>query len=356
MSSNTEYSVIGLMSGTSLDGLDIACCTFSKKEKWEYRIERAETISYDQDWLQILQRAHELPAEELIDQHFKFGKFLGEQARTFIQRNKLNPGFISSHGHTVYHQPGKGFTFQLGAGAAIAAAAGIPVVSDFRSLDVALGGQGAPLVPVGDQLLFSDFDYCLNLGGIANISRMRNGNPHAFDICVCNQALNYLANKLGKEYDENGELASQGKIDSVLLNLLNEIPYYQLPPPKSLGREDVERDILPLLNESRISTENKLRTICEHIAIQVANAIPGNKKNERLLISGGGALNSFLVSCLRSELACELEVPETAIIQFKEALVFAFLGLLRWRNEINCLASVTGASRDSVSGSIYLNA
>ena len=341
------------MSGTSLDGLDIACCGFSKREVWEYRIVAATTIQYEAEWLTVLKNAHLFSAEELLTQHARFGKFLGEHVAKFLQQQKFAADFVSSHGHTVFHQPSRGFSFQLGEGSSIAAACGLPVVCDFRNGDIALGGQGAPLVPVGDQILFSSYDFCLNLGGIANISLTKGGRRIAFDMCACNQVLNMLANTKGKEYDHNGELAARGKADEQLLDKLNDLSFYRSAPPKSLGREDVERDILPLINEREISTEDKLRTFCDHVAIQISRAIPENKNSQRLLVTGGGAMNDFLISRIRSALTCKVEIPDPMIVQFKEALIFAFLGVLRWRNETNCLASVTGARSDSSTGAVF---
>jgi len=345
------YKVIGLMSGTSLDGVDIAYCEFKFDREWDFKIGCAETIDYQQKWIDRLTSLINSDAEKISYTHFEYGKYLGEITGNFIRKNRLSPDFISSHGHTIFHQPEKGFTLQIGDGNSISAVTGFPVVFDFRSLDVALGGQGAPLVPIGDRLLFGQFDYCLNLGGIANISFEQAGKRLAFDICPVNIALNFLASLAGRRYDNNGSIASKGFIIPPLLKKLNQLNYYPKNPPKSLSREWIESNFFPLINKGSDPIENKLRTVIEHIAIQIAavlNPLPQGK----LLITGGGAKNKFLVEVLRTKVGCNVVVPEVEIIDFKEALIFAFLGVLRWRREINTLSSVTGAKRDSCGGSI----
>lgn len=341
------------MSGTSLDGLDIACCTFAKKEKgWQYSIEVADTIRYPTSLKKKLNTAHILQGQDLMHLHHEYGKYLGEQVKKFVQTNALrNVDFIASHGHTIFHQPGKGFTFQLGDGHALHAAAGIPVIFDFRSLDVAKGGQGAPLVPMGDQLLFSTHDVCLNLGGIANLSREVSGKRIAFDICFANMGLNYLMQEINKEFDKDGALAAQGEINGTLLTALSKRYERFRTSRPSLGREGFERYFQPLLKNTRINLKDRLRTFTESIALEIATAI-GKSKTQSVLLTGGGALNSFLlyrlVECCGDENM--LVVPDEEVIKFKEALVFAFLGVLRFRNEINTLKSVTHAISNSSSG------
>lgn len=341
------------MSGTSLDGLDIACCSFLKKENgWHYTIEAASTIRYSSSLKKKLNSAHTLSGEQLMGFHHGYGKYLGELVKKFIQTHSLrNVDFIASHGHTIFHQPGKGFTFQLGDGQSLFAAADIPVIFDFRSLDVAKGGQGAPLVPIGDQLLFHTHDVCLNLGGIANLSREVNGKRIAFDICFANMGLNYLTQKINKEFDKDGALAAQGEINAKLLTALSKrYDHFRTKRP-SLGREDFEKFFLPLLDNKHIDLKDRLRTFTESIALEIASAI-GKSKTQSVLLTGGGALNSFLlyrlVECCGDENM--LVVPDEEVIKFKEALVFAFLGVLRFRNETNTLKSVTHAISNSSSG------
>jgi anhydro-N-acetylmuramic acid kinase len=352
-----EYSVIGIMSGTSLDGVDLACCHFTKDTGWKFEIKTAVTIEYSQLWKKKLASLHTQNAQTFANTHAEYGHYLGILAKDFIEKNKLKVDFISSHGHTIFHQPQHLFTSQIGDGAAISAECGLPVVSDFRTKDVAAGGQGAPLVPIGDKLLFSGYDYCLNLGGIANISFDLQKERIAFDICPCNMVLNHYAKNFGKEYDDEGKFAAQGKLNAELLADLNALPFYTIHSQKSLGRENIENDFFPLLNSSGISDHDKLNTFCEHIAFQVSNVIRNcnqENANPKLLITGGGAFNTYLVSRIKELSGLSVVIPGAEIIQFKEALIFAFLGVLRWRGEVNCLKSVTGARADSVGGAIYI--
>ena len=348
-----KYRVIGLMSGTSLDGLDIAYCTFKhEKNKWHYSIKHAVTIKYDNAWLKKIKAAHGLSSQKLLLLHNEFGKYLGTCVKQFIKEHDINKiDLVASHGHTIFHQPDKHFTFQLWHVAAIAAECGLPVVSDFRSLDVLLGGQGAPLVPIGDKLLFPEYDFCLNLGGFANVSYQHKKERVAFDICPVNIALNYLAGLLNKEYDKSGAIAASGNVDSKLLAKLDSLSYYKLAFPKSLGREWLEEEFLPLLNGSKISVQDKLATVTEHIAVQIAKVLKGKGK---VLVTGGGAFNTYLIKRIGSKTNVKLILTDKILINYKEALVFALLGVLRWRGEVNCLKSVTGAKRNNSGGSIYL--
>jgi anhydro-N-acetylmuramic acid kinase len=349
--SGSKYLVTGVMSGTSLDGLDLAAVEFAyADDRWKFSIVAAETISYSPEWEEKLRTAPVLSGVQLMELHNTYGRYLGQHISRFLQQRRLTPQLIASHGHTVFHQPEKGFTFQLGNGVSIAAETGIATVADFRSGDVALGGQGAPLVPVGDRLLFSEYESCLNLGGFANISYEQNGKRIAFDICPVNFILNELAQKKGKPYDAGGELGRAGKVNKELLEQLNRLEFYRQPPPKSLGREWMDNCFLPVVNNSDASVEDKLRTVYEHIALQIANAVP---ETGRMLVTGGGAFNTFLLERFREHLKSEIVVPSSDIINYKEALVFAFLGLLRFLGEVNCYASVTGARRDSSAGVVY---
>lgn len=349
------YRVIGLMSGTSLDGLDVAFCELKNDAvKWTTKVLQAETVKYSQYWLDALSNAHRQSSEKLFQLHTEYGKYLGSQVMGFIENNDLGRvDLVASHGHTIFHQPDKGFTFQLGDGAALAVACGVKTVCDFRTTDVALGGQGAPLVPMGDQLLFSEYDYCLNLGGFANISYSKDEVRFAYDICPANIILNNLAKQAGMEFDKDGELARSGRVDTDLLDKLESIEFFSLKPPKSLGREWLEQEYLPLLIASNSSVPDKLRTVCENIALRVSEAVEASPSG-KILITGGGAFNVFLMELLRNKTQIGCIIPESGLVNFKEALVFALLGVLRLRGETNCLASVTGAERDSVGGSVYL--
>ncbi|HOT15236.1 MAG TPA: anhydro-N-acetylmuramic acid kinase [Bacteroidales bacterium] len=349
-----SYKVVGVMSGTSLDGLDIALCEFSKNShNWNGKILKADTIAYSQQWRERLDNANQLSGYELIKLDTEFGHFIGTEIKKFLSKKKGKADFISSHGHTVYHQPAEKITFQLGNGAAIAAAASLTTISNFRVLDVALHGQGAPLVPIGDQMLFSDYDYCLNLGGFANVSYSWYKKRIAYDVCPVNIVINRLAQQLGHEYDKDGELARQGKINDALLKELNKIDYYNTPAPKSLGREWVDDVFNGVLAKHKCSITDQLRTIYEHIAFQMYRVFSGTA-SKKILLTGGGTHNKFLVELIGNRIEYKLAIPEKEIIDFKEAYIFAFLGVLRMRQEYNCLSSVTGARHDNVGGNIFI--
>lgn len=345
--------VLGIMSGTSLDGVDLALCSFKEEdERWFFEIHKAQTLPYDEDWKERLREAPSLNAQGLSALDMEYGHFLGRISRAFLDESNENAELIASHGHTIFHNPKAGYTFQTGSGAALSVSAGLPVVCNFRSQDVAKGGQGAPLVPVGDRLLFGQYDMCLNIGGIANISFENKNKRIAFDICPANMVLNYLAALAGKEFDRDGLLARSGQIDLQLLNKLNELEYYQHPYPKSLGREWVESAVLPVLKAAEADVTSLLATAVEHIAQQISFALPADKTT--LLLTGGGALNTFLSERIASVSGKTIVIPSEEIVHFKEALIFAFLGHLRRLNKINVFCSVTGASSDSCSGAIYL--
>lgn len=349
---------IGLMSGTSLDGLDIAYVQFKHDTFWSYEIIACETIKYEPILKQKLHESFNYPALQFQILHHAYGQWIGKSVLNFIQKHKISPQFIASHGHTIFHEPQKGLTTQIGSGANIYAQTGVTTVCDFRSVDVAMGGQGAPLVPIGDQMLFGDFDYLLNLGGIANITINQEKNDiRAFDITIANIALNYYAKKLGAEYDANGDWAKSGVTDQVLLEKLNKLPFFGQSPPKSLGREFFEKEFLPIADSFKIANEDALNTICRHIAMQINNTLQDlPNASKKMIVTGGGALNSFLVSCIKDECKnVEVVIPDRKTVEFKEALIFAFLGVLRLLNQPNCLKSVTGASEDVIGGAVYGN-
>ncbi|MCB0639542.1 MAG: anhydro-N-acetylmuramic acid kinase [Lewinella sp.] len=351
----STHHLLGLMSGTSLDGLDIAYCQFTEQQgRWSFTIPVAECLPYPPRLHHQLQEAIHVSAPELLVFDIEYGRWLGEQAQSFIKRHALSIDFIASHGHTVFHQPERGLTYQIGSGQALANASGYPVVADFRTKDVLLGGEGAPLVPLGDRELFGDYDFCLNLGGIANISYETNGQRIAFDIAPANMLLNHLAQLAGRDFDIGGRIAASGHLQPSLFEHFNALPYYRQSPPKSLGYEWFTEELLPLLDHAPYSLADQLCTSVHHtahqitLAVQATAPVPGST----LLATGGGARNEFLIDTLQSYLgeAATVIVPDPVILDFKEALVFAFLGLKRKRNEVNCLASVTGASSDNVGG------
>ena len=349
------YNVIGTMSGTSLDGLDIASCTFTFSEnKWSFKINEAQTIKFPNNLEEKLKSAINLSGLDLMILNNKIGDFIGDAINNFILseniiKNEIN--YIASHGHTIFHQPEISLTTQIGNGANISAATKLPVICDFRTTDLALGGQGAPLVPIGDKLLFPEYDYCINLGGIANLSFEEKSKRIAYDICPVNIVLNNLSQHLGFEYDKNGDFAKSGNINIILLEQLNNLDYYQKSAPKSLGIEYIEANVFPIIESYLISTEDKLRTFVEHISIQISKTIKATDK--KVLLTGGGTFNSFLTDRIRINTNNNIIIPSNQIIDFKEALIFAFLGVLRLRKESNCLSSVTGATHNNIGGCIY---
>lgn len=367
------YRAIGLMSGSSLDGLDIAYIHFFENAgKWSFDIIEADCYPYASSLKHQLQSATSLNALNYQLLHTEYGHYLGEQVNTFINKYQLHyqVQLIASHGHTTFHIPAQKMTAQLGDGAAIAAETGIIVVSDLRALDVALGGEGAPIVPIGDKLLFGEYTFCLNIGGIANMSSVQDGNYISFDICPANRVLNMLAEKAGKEYDDNGDMARSGSVEFTLLQQLNRLDFYAKDYPKSLANDFGTDVVFPLINQRVHSTPDLLATYVEHIAMQIKNAIEkitvkkssvedevDSKKS--LLVTGGGVYNSFLIERLKDVLSpfnIEVVIPSEKIIKYKEALVMALIGVLRWREENTVLSSVTGAARSSIGGAIWMGA
>lgn len=351
----TKFSkVVGMMSGTSLDGIDLTLCRFNKTgQQWKYRIIAADTYEYPTEWKKKLNDAAGLDAGSFLLLHQEYGSYVGDLVHQFLSEHDLTADLVAAHGHTIFHQPERGFTFQLGSGAALASRCKLDTVSDFRTLDVALGGQGAPLVPVGDELLFGNYKFCLNLGGFANISNQIDGIRIACDICPVNMIANELASRKDLEFDKDGMLGSKGNIVPELVDVLNNLDFYSRPAPKSLGREWVVTSVFPLITQYHVSVEDLLRSVYEHMAIQISRYINEYDPGE-VLVTGGGAFNTFLMRLIREKSKSILIVPDNQLVKFKEALIFAFLGLRRYRNEINCLSSVTGASRNSSSGIVNL--
>ena len=356
-----KYNVLGIMSGTSMDGIDLALCELTDNDgQWTYKILRADTIPYDAKWrIRLSQLRKQTPVVYVKTDTF-YGHYLGTLVNQFIENHGVKVDLISSHGHTVFHQPEGGITAQVGSGAAIHAITGIPVACDFRTVDVALGGQGAPLVPVGDELLFGGYGAYLNIGGFCNISTRHNGNLEAFDVCPGNIVLNRIARNLGKDFDENGEIALKGGINYDLLKKLNELEHYSKEGPKSLGREWINSTFWPVVREFEKTSkqEDLMKTLADHIAGQIAKTVDKITNNQpdgfKVLVTGGGAYNNTLMELLRTHTDAEFIVPEDKnIIEYKEALIFALLGVLRVKNQNNVLAQATGAKRDNIGGAIF---
>ncbi len=318
----TTYRVIGLMSGTSLDGLDMAYCEFTHQDgHWQFALSVAETRAYDDAWHDRLAVITEASGEDLILADQQLGTWMGEAARDFTKRHTLQPQFIASHGHTVFHQPERGLTYQIGNPFALQVASQYPVVANFRNYDVVIGGQGAPLVPVGDRLLFGDYDFCLNLGGIANVSTELDGRRIAYDIGPANMVSNYLMQQEGKAYDEGGQRAAQGQADQSLVDQFDQLNYYAAPFPKSLGYEWVSQQLIQPLEQSSLSTADQLATITHHATQQIARSIDQllRKKNQtkaQVLVTGGGVFNRYFMQCLRhySLETIEYVIPNTTLV------------------------------------------
>jgi len=346
------YNVLGVMSGTSLDGIDVAYICFTKKENWTFSIEFAETIPYSSEWKENLNSLHSLSKDAMEIENRRYTGLLGKTILHFIQTHKITQlDAVCSHGHTILHQPDKGITYQIGNLADLATQLNQQVVCDFRSQDVFLGGQGAPLVPIGDKLLFSDYDACLNLGGFANGSYVQNGEMIAYDLCAVNTVLNFLAEKKGMPFDRDGHLAQEGKLIPEFYKRLNALGYYKKSNPKSLGIEWVHATIFPLLETyKQFSVEDLMYTYTLHISEEIGKNF---KEDQSVLVTGGGAKNSYLISLLKKHTKARIHIPDQKLIDFKEALIFGFLGVLRLRNEENCLASVTGSSMDHSAGVIF---
>ncbi|NVK51747.1 MAG: anhydro-N-acetylmuramic acid kinase [Flavobacteriaceae bacterium] len=343
--------VIGLMSGTSLDGLDLVYVKFDKQQVQNFEIIYSETKSYSKKWQQQLAAAIHFSKSDLDELDIQYGQLLAEYVNDFINEHQIEKiDFIASHGHTILHQPAKGITLQIGNGQVLTDATKVKVVCDFRTQDVALGGQGAPLVPIGDELLFNQYSSCVNLGGFANISFNQNNERIAFDICPINIVLNHYVKKMNLPFDDKGMIASSGAVNEDLLNTLNALEYYHKKPPKSLGLEWVQEYIFPIINTYKLSIKDVLRTFTEHVAVQIARILSG-KKN--VFITGGGAYNTYLIGRVNALSEANIVIPNDQLIEYKEALIFALIGVLKLDNQVNCLQSVTGAKKNHSSGKIF---
>ena len=346
----SSFNIIGVMSGTSVDGLDLCYVSFNKDFLSNYKIICSETIDYPSILKTNLINAINLDDTKLKELDFKLGEFIGFSIEDFLQNNNLiKPDLISSHGHTVYHQPKILKTLQIGSGKVINKITGVKTVNNFREQDVKLGGEGAPLVPIGDKILFKNYKYCLNLGGFVNISIKNNDQIFAYDICALNTVLNFYSKKIGYEYDKNGSLSKQGAINSDMFNELNKLNFYSKKNPKSLGIEFVKEVLFPLISKYQINYSDVLATYIKHVAFQIKKNITGK---EKVLLSGGGSFNKTLIQNLENY-NINYTIPENTIVNFKESLIFALLGYLKINNKTNCLKSVTGASRDHSSGDIF---
>ncbi len=353
------------MSGSSLDGLDIAHVQLEEvRGQWSFSILHADCIAYNEQLTNQLKNAANMSVADFLKLDTSYGHYLGTQVKAFIDNFDLEHQvhFIVSHGHTVFHDPQSHTTYQIGKGANIAAVTELPVINDLRAIDVALGGQGAPIVPIGDKLLFGEYDFLLNIGGIANITFQNTATGSlAFDVCPANQVLNSLALRAGKNMDEGGAMAAAGSVIPALLQLQNDNVYYSQQAPKSLSNEAAMHIATALINSNDHSTNDLLHTACVHIATMVANAVKqygADKENMTMLVTGGGAFNTFLVHMLQQQLnsmQVNVVVPDADVVHYKEAVIMALIGVLRWREDVNVLSSVTDASKDSVGGCLWFS-
>jgi anhydro-N-acetylmuramic acid kinase len=363
-SQKNTWNVIGVMSGTSVDGLDIVAATFSFKNKWEYNIIKTGSFDYPAEMQKRLLDCINATAQELVYLDLDLGSFIALRINEFLKDLNTSFDLIASHGHTVFHQPENGMTKQIGDGQTILQKTGILTINDFRSMDVLNGGQGAPLVPIGDQFLFPEYDVCLNIGGFANISFTGPGGDRiAFDTGPANLLLNYLARKIGYEYDPNGENACKGKLIDRIYNNLNKLPYYAKTPPKSLGLEWVNNNIFGSLDNAGNDISDLLYTCTKHISYHINQAIDVEFQDTQIsddvikvLVTGGGAHNQFLMECLAMDGHNKNYIlPSREIIDYKEALIFSFLGILRYMGKENIFRSATGADIDSIGGTVHNN-
>ncbi len=355
------------MSGSSIDGLDIVFVHLIESAgKWHCEMKVADCIPYNKKWENRLRNAAYLSALDYAQLHADYGHFLADAIDEFVDKNDIHMqmDLISSHGHTVFHRPEKKMTAQIGEASAIAAKMNVAVVSDLRNFDIALGGQGAPLVPLGEKLLFPEYKLFLNIGGIANVSFHDDENVTGYDICPANAILNTLSQKEGLAFDEGGKLAASGEVCKELLQELNAQTYYKEMPPKSLSNEFGIEMLFPIIEKHQLAPADSLRTYIEHIVMQLEKSIEQLLKDKNpltndfnLLATGGGAFNDFLIKRMREVLqnyGVEVVVPEKEIVEFKEAMIVALLGALRWRENNTTLPSVTGASRASIGGALWM--
>ena len=346
-----SINIIGLMSGTSVDGLDMCFVSFDNHDPSKYEIIDCETVDYDNKLKTKLKNIIKLDDDQIKQIDDEFGEFIGLSVLKFINKNNLcKPDLISSHGHTVFHEPKFKKTLQIGSGEIINKISKVKTINNFREQDIELGGQGAPLVPIGDKLLFNDYKYCLNLGGFTNISIKDSNTIFAYDICPLNTVLNHYANKIGYECDLDGKLSKKGVINIDLFNELNNLEYYKKSYPKSLGLEFVIKNIFPITEKYKIKEVDILATYIKHASFQIKRNIDEGSK---VLLTGGGTFNKNLIKALNHDSKINFVVPDKTIINYKESLIFALLGYLKINDKVNCLSSVTGACNDHSSGDIY---
>jgi anhydro-N-acetylmuramic acid kinase len=346
---DATLNILGLMSGTSLDGMDAALVRFSEENGLQWQLLEHFEFEYPNELKNLVNNCFkDASLKSEVDQ--AFADWTISCIEQIKERTAHEIHVVGSHGQTIFHEPQNKYTFQAGCLADIALATGIPCITDFRMQDVLLGGQGAPLVPMGDHLLFGEYEAALNLGGFANVSignpLLQDGVLHAFDICPANYVLNAFARELGKEYDAGGAHASRGSINQWVLEELNSLPYFDKKPPKSLGAEWVESQVFDKIDY--LQPSDALATYCEHIALQISKVLAG----KRVLVTGGGAWNDYLLGRIKAY-GVDLERPEKEVVDFKEAIIFALLAYLRFTGKDNVLGATTGSGKNHSSGKVF---
>ncbi|MEM9850303.1 MAG: anhydro-N-acetylmuramic acid kinase [Bacteroidota bacterium] len=363
------YRILGLMSGSALDGLDLAYCRFELAanrdfELLNWEIEQATTLPYSESWQNRLAQLIHADARSFAETHVHYARYVGQLVNQFLADYQLDPDYIASHGHTIFHFPDLFYTTQIGEGAALAATTGYPVICDFRTQDVAQGGQGAPIASIADKYFFGQYDFCLNLGGIANLTAKVDKKYVAFDISGANQILNALAAEIGLAYDDKGELAAQGNLIPTLFKASNQLDFLTADYPKTLDNQWVKTQLLPIFKNPSYALKDRLHTAVQHIAYQIAAAVKKvveqeamRKSSYHFLATGGGAYNNFLMTSMQRAFAqhtpVHIHVPSDTIISFKEAAMIALMGVMRIENVPNCMSNVTGAKFDTINGAIY---
>lgn len=364
---NKELHIIGLMSGSSLDGLDMAYCKYNYENVdgqihlVEWSIKQAETAIIPLELKYQLSNANKFDLKKLQILDVLFGQFIGNELKAFMHKHQLTSiDFIASHGHTIFHRPEEGFSLQIGNGETIAAITKLPVINHFRNKDIAQGGQGAPVAPIADRFLFNGYDFYLNLGGIANISYHKNDTWYAYDISGANQILNALAHQLHSSFDDKGKEARSGQKIDALFHQLNKHSYIEKTPPKSLDNQFVFQEFTQCVLEHEGNTFDKLNTVCHHIAYQISKAIANaelEKPERSMFCTGGGVFNVFLMELIEDycnqNMQVAIDIPKAEIINYKEAALMALMGLLHQENIPNVMASVTGAKQDTINGELH---
>ena len=341
------------MSGSSLDGVDLCLISFKKDQSWDFKVIKYVQLSLSEELRKRLKNSENLNAREIHELDIDYGFWLGNQIKTFLA-NDSGVKVIGIHGHTVFHDPKKNLSIQIGNGEVISHVTGLPTVDTFRIKDILHGGQGAPLVPIGDCLLFPDFQAWVNLGGIANITVKKEKGIMAWDIAPCNQVLNFLAGKLGHEYDKNGTIAASGHLLDEWLNELEKPAFFHQTPPKSLDNQWVKQH---LITDLPTNTPDALHTYCFFLSKQIHQAVKRfSSPSTKILFTGGGANNLFLIDQIKKQLSPSFQVivPDKIIIDYKEAIIFGFLGLLRFLNQRNVLGEATGSNSDTISGVLHI--